>query len=631
MFALASGCTTWRRGTAEKPVVTRVEFLGNERVGDRELQPIIRAQESAWQPFANPRRFDADGMDEDVLRILRYYRARGFYDARVDGWRLAGDGRGRASVGFVIDEGKPSRVRSFEVQGVEEIPGSDRRFVLRDLPLGLGQRFDERLHDQTKGLIEQRLRQRGYAHAEVSGEVVIDPVARTARVTYRADTGERYKLGAITVTGAEATSNRPILYASALRSGQLFDESKIDDAQGRIFDLGVYRAVAIEPGEPTPDDRLPINIRVREGPLQAFEWGVGGGIDRTMQRVRTRVTWRHRDLFGGLDHFEATMRMGYAVLPTIADPIRDGPIWGAEAQFRRPNFLDRRVTLASQLRLDHMLYEAYTEDSARGTVGLERRIWEVGLGAAYGLHLYRLTQLRTVTGAEDVPPNASPDRCPEPCTISFLETRAWWDHRDDVVEPRRGWYVETVLEQGGGVVLGGTHEYQRANPEARVFATPDVGERRLTLAARVEAGFMLPAGGPSPVVRRFFGGGPDSHRGYATHRLSPKVHRKGGGTVPIGGDNLFESSFETRVWIGHRIIGVAFVDAGAVEFRRNTLDPNRIAWAVGPGLRYLSPIGPVRLDVGYLIRSPRQRTLDAPYDVVREPLWAVHVGLGEAF
>lgn len=632
LFA-CTGCV-WKRGTAEKPVLTAVEFDGNKRIKDKELAAAIRTSATGKLPFSEAQKLDGDVVRSDLERVLRYYRARGYYGTEIEGWRLARSSKGKARLSIILKEGKPTRIRRFVVEGIDGLEDDDRRYVLEELPLHDGTLLDEANYDLTKKILEERLRIVGYAKAEVDGKVYVEQGASEggfhSEVIYTAEPGEKYRLGEITVQGNGSISKKPILLAARLEPGQTFSSRRMDEAQGNVYDLGVFRAVAIETGEPLEGNILPVTIGVREAPLQAFETGVGGGIDQQSQRVRTRVTWRHKDLLGGLELIETTIRGGYAVLPNIVEPEHDGPIWGAEAKFRRPNFLNRNVVLTSRLDYDHAIQEAYDEDSARGSVGIERHIWEIGLGAAYGLHVYRLSDFRTVTGPAGTSSKLSPDRCPTPCTISFFEPRVWWDHRDDPVEPRRGWYAALALEQGGGI-LGGTHDYSRANPELRVYMTPRLAQNRTTFAGRVETGWMLPENGASPVVRRFYSGGPDSHRGYATRRLSPMVNQRGGGEVPIGGDNLFEASLETRVWATDKLIGVAWIDAGAVENTRKTLDPNRMAIASGPGLRYITPIGPVRLDVGYRFKEPVIRTLDVPRDRVRDPKWTFHVGLGEAF
>ena len=631
MLAATPACVFLREGTAERPLVADVQFLGNEDVGDDDLAAAIVHQPTSWLPFTEGHYLDPAAVERDVERIERYYQARGYYRADVEGWRLGSSRKGRVDLGFVIEEGSPTRVRELVVAGLADVPEPDRLFVLTDLPLHEGEIVTETAYDATLRELRERLRQRGYAYAEVEGVVRVHPEDGTAEVRFDADTGERFRLGPITVQGTEAVSKKPILWAAALESGMRYDETALDDAQGDVYDLGVFRAVTVDVLDPADGTRrLPVVIRVREAPLQAVEVGVGGGADFASQRVRGRVTWRHRDLFGGLDKLETTLRGGWAVVPTVVDPFHDGPIWGADVTFQRPNFLLRRHLLGAQLRYDHEVEPAFDVDSARAAVGVDRTGDWYGIGAGYGLELYRLTNFRTAPPSVEEDERFRPDRCPEPCTISFVEPRAWIDRRDSVLTPHRGWYAALLLEKGGGL-LGGTHEYWKVSPEVRAYVTP-FERGRLTIAGRARVGWLAAQSGGSPVVRRWFGGGPDSHRGYGARRLSPMVAARGPGTVPIGGDYLVESSLETRFRITGNFDGALFVDAGQVGFsKEETFDPANFAWAVGPGLRYRTPIGPVRLDIGYRVSAPERRTVDAANERVDEPLWTFHLGIGEAF
>lgn len=633
LLLVAPACVHFRQGSEKRPLLSDVEFLGNERLSDRELAAAVQSQKTSLLPFTAPFYLDADIARTDIERLERFYHSRGFYQAQVRSWRIARSHEERVSLGFVIDEGPRTRVKQLSFVGLDDLSEGDRRFVTRGLPLRKGDVVSEDAYDLTRRLVEDRLRMRGYAFAEVEGEVRVYPDSSTAEVIFAAAPGKRYRFGKVTIAGNDEVSRRPILWAaSAIEPGGRYDERDVDEAQGDVYDLGVFRAVSVDIQDPVDgSDRLPVVVHVREAHLQGVEAGVGGGADQSSQRVRTRATWRHKDLFGGLDLLETTARGGWAVVPGIVDPFHHGPIWGGEATFRRPNFLLRDHVLSSRASYDHDIEAAYDVDSARATVGIDRDVAWYGIGAAYGLELYKLSSFRLAPAALNEKAHARPDRCPEPCTISFVEPHAWIDRRDDLVQPRHGWHASVRLEKGGGP-LGGTHEYIKASPEVRAYLTPSFGDSRWTFAGRGKFGWLLPQSGESPSVRRFFAGGPDSHRGYAVRRLSPMVAAKGAGTVPIGGDYLVESSGETRFHVTGNFSGAVFVDAGQVGFdEREAFRPSNLAIAVGPGIRYATPIGPVRFDIGYRLRSPEQRTIDVANEPVDEPLWAFHLGIGESF
>jgi translocation and assembly module TamA len=198
----------------------------------------------------------------------------------------------------------------------------------------------------------------------------------------------------------------------------------------------------------------------------------------------------------------------------------------------------------------------------------------------------------------------------DPCfiTVSYLEETVIWDRRDDPLEPRRGYYLGLGLQQGGGPLLG-DFAYFRFLPEARGYLTPDE-EGRLTLAGKLRVGTLLPTSGDpndSAVVTRFYGGGGVSMRGFNNRRLSPLLLAPAPDspgtdpvllTMPVGGNGLIEGSAEVRYQIGQKVIVAAFLDFGTVT--HGALPPgdfSRMLYAVGFGIRYLSPVGPIRLDL----------------------------------
>jgi translocation and assembly module TamA len=160
------------------------------------------------------------------------------------------------------------------------------------------------------------------------------------------------------------------------------------------------------------------------------------------------------------------------------------------------------------------------------------------------------------------------------------------------------------LQEGGGP-LGGDFTYLRVLPDLRGYVS--VGEEnRLTFATRLRIGELFPIGGQSAVVTRFFGGGGISMRGFNDRRLSPLLEAPAPPspgstpvtlTLPIGGDGLIEGSFETRLQVTQSLVLAAFVDYGQVtEGRIGPDDVSTLLWAVGFGLRYRTPIGPIRVD-----------------------------------
>jgi translocation and assembly module TamA len=250
--------------------------------------------------------------------------------------------------------------------------------------------------------------------------------------------------------------------------------------------------------------------------------------------------------------------------------------------------------------------------------------------------------------------------------LSYLEEAITWDRRDDPLEPRRGTYASLSLQEGGGP-LGGTYKYLRVLPEVRGYLT--FGGGPVTLASRLSVGELYTASGnptDSAVDTRFYAGGAFSMRGFNERRLSPLLLTTPPATsgnpqptpfsLPIGGNGLFDGSFEVRWYATSHFVFAAFLDVGQVtEGQLGVSELGHLLYAVGPGVRYLTPIGPIRLDLGVRLPFGRPPPLFVPdatgriveqaYAVnttcfgiggkvdtpVGDSLCALHISIGEAF
>jgi translocation and assembly module TamA len=212
-----------------------------------------------------------------------------------------------------------------------------------------------------------------------------------------------------------------------------------------------------------------------------------------------------------------------------------------------------------------------------------------------------------------------------PQRVGMYEQALALDLRDDPIEPTLGAYAEVRVDEGTQYA-GGALDFLRVTPELRGFVP--VPHLPVVLAARARAGRIY---GDIPVTERYFSGGASSHRGFGERRLAPTLRGEVDGSiesVPIGGAELFETSFEVRTRLtkvkGMDLGGVTFLDGGDVT-EQNMLDLGNLHWAIGVGLRLFTVVGPVRADVGYRLN----RT--GPGNPEPGSHFAFHLSIGEAF
>ncbi len=629
-------------------------FEGNASLSSGAIEERLALVEDPIWPWADRQYFDAGTLIGDRRRLVRFYQAEGFYEAAVRS-KVARSGK-VARVTFIVEEGPPTSIRDLDIQGLDELPEARRRAILeRSLPLQVGARIREADYDAAKVELEQRLRDAGYADAKVEGSVSIDPDARAADVRLDAQPGPHLRFGRVVIAGANQVPRATILrkVREVIPEGAPFNDGRLAEAQSSLFDLGVFGGVRVSRGPADAEaNTLPLVVAVREAPFQTVRLGGGAGLDR--QRVEGRVigAYTHRNFAGGLRTFHFENRLGYAYVGENVfelEPAERGVVGSSAMDFLQPELL-RRVDGTLRLEYEHGLDEAYRFDSVGGRIGFPIRLHRsLVFTPSYNLRYFSLRPFTESSGG-DGSYSCVDER--GDCVLSFVEERLAWDRRNSPVDTTSGWYASIALQQGGGV-LQGRAQYQGMLGELRYFLPLP---RDLVLALKLKGGMLYPAEGEvSPIMVRFYAGGGSGMRAFGTRRLAPQKLREGrtlgadgkvveGGqvrdlrtsdTVPVGGDSMLDASAELRIpLVGDLGLGV-FVDAGNVSHGRDLDELLRPNVAVGLGLRYKTPFGPVRLDAGYRVITVLPKLVGADETLtaidVPEAPFALHFAIGEAF
>ena len=605
----------------------RVE--GNQAISSRQIRKKILTEKTGWWPFATKQYFDPVSWEADLRRIVRLYETRGYYQARIAEEQAIPQPKG-VNLVVKVDEGQVTKVGKLEVRGLEALPAADREAALVKMPLEVGAPFKESDWESAKTGIIPRLHNRGYAKATVEGEALVDVKTHLAAVTIVVHPGLRYHLGAIDVKTAPE-SHVPAVFVweqtrLAIHEGEVYSDDALEEAERRIFGMGVFGSVTVTIG--TPDDAtatLPVVVTVREAPFRTLRLGAGLVVDQIHQEARLIGDWTHRNFLGGTRKLTIHAEVGWAFLPDIyavasndvsAAP-RSGPVADLGATFEQPRLAGHpSLKQRSGIDLSRTIQQTYDNLGGRLSAGV---VWQprarVSIFPAYHLEIDYLNG-SPINSAATAPLTLGCQTTTGSCTVylSYLEEVLTWDHRDKLLEPRNGFYTSLSLQEGGGP-LQGDFGYFRVLPELRAYVS-FLDDDALTFAARVQLGELWSITGESAVVIRFYGGGANSMRGFSERRLSPLLEvpvpginppatcsatstaSDGCETVPIGGNGMFMGSFEARYSVLENVRVATFVDVGQVTTGLFGLsDLPGVLWAVGIGVRYLTPIGPIRLDL----------------------------------
>jgi translocation and assembly module TamA len=662
------------------PIVKDLKLRGNHQISSRQIEKKILTTDTGWWPFATKHYFDPFAWQADLRRIERLYISRGFYQAEVVKDQVKPAPKNRVQLEVQISEGQPTQIASAEVKGLDALSEDERLLVLDDLPMKVGAVFTESSWAAAKQQVATRLRDHGYARADVDGQALVDVTSHKAALTIRARPDRRYVFGEIRVKTEPDARISPVWIWEqarlAIPEGKLTSDEALDEAERRILGMGVFATVKVTAGDPDEaTGRMPVLVNTHEAPFRTLRLGGGGRVDEVRNEARLIGEWTNRDFLGGMRKLTLHAEAGWAFIPNtyavlsnqVASGPRNGPIARVRLELEQPRLAGRpSLRGRASLETERTLEQAYDALSARLMTGV---IWQVrsrlSIFPSYHLEAAYLNG-PPLASAASAPLTLGCDTNSNNCFVwlSYLDQTLTWDRRDNPLEPRRGTYVGLSLQEGGGP-LQGQFDFLKAMPEARAYVS--FGEDKdLTLSGRLRfGGLWTLSGNPddSAVVTRFFGGGGVSMRGFNDRRLSPLLLAPAPGanpgvtlTLPIGGNGLIDGSFEARYSLTPSLRLAAFVDFGQVTRGPLALDDfPHVMWAVGIGVRYLTAIGPIRLDLArrlpfgrlpplYELQNGAITKVDYAVDdgcfgvggshtgtVVTDGLCVLHISIGEAY
>lgn len=622
--------------------------------------------------------YDETVWNRDIARVARWFRARGYYDARVVSSTQTPDPKDRTvDLAIQVEENEPVLVQSIELRGEQALDPRTRTLLREALQLEVGGVFDEALYDETKQALIDVLRERAYALAEVTGSATVDPPRRIAEVQFTLNPGRRFRFGNARVEGEGNLPTRPVLAAAQINRDEPFSVSALEDARRAIYELGPFASVDVveEPraNEPyvdvlfkvVPGRRLRTAIgaglQVGTDPTLAPTDYANGSLTRWDLHLLGRI--EHRNFLGGMRRISIEDRP--RVIFDQAFPSASSPSLGnlLLLDFRQPSFIEARTSFSIIGRWD-IGRDPYTNDARTdllGGAGPERAFWDgrVRATVTYNINAY-LPQKEPIR--DGIVPHL---RYPS-YYATYFQYSLVLDVRDKPREPRRGAYVALTVQHAPSF-LPGDWDYVRFTPDFRGYVPLPLG---LVLAARARFGMMEitdtkiePAPETTeqpeslqsrltavaharlrelgPLRQRLRGGGNNSVRGYAPNTLGDVISV--GDIVDSGGLRQWEAALELRAPLTADFGAVLFVDVGDVTMEK------RFRFHVpqtsfGFGLRYRTVIGPIRLDFGFAPKSlqvvgssdPRTRERLLPESPFGESYilgsrGAIHFTIGEAF
>ncbi|MGN6536550.1 MAG: autotransporter assembly complex protein TamA, partial [Mesorhizobium sp.] len=436
------------------------------------------------------------------------------------------------------------------------------------------------------------LKEEGRPLAKVTGrEIVADHKTATLDVTLTVAAGPVAGYGDTVVEGTEAVDRDFTEYMTGLKRGRQYSPEEIDEARERLLGLEVFNSVTLKEGEALDaEGNIPIDVEVSERKFRYF--GLGATASNT-EGLGLEGYWGHRNLFGRAEK----LRIDGSISGIGANDISKLN-YNAGILFEKPGVLGPASKFYSHLKTFYEHPDAYDRFSVRGDVGLS----------------YELTKKQTVSAELALDYSKITDSFGKhDYLIASVPLQYVYDNRDNRLNPTRGFRLLAYAEPSYDLLNGAA--FVKLKGEGSVYQAIDSGGK-FVMAGRASLGSIVGASLQDvPADRRFYAGGGGSVRGYAYQGIGPKA----ADGQPIGGLSWFETSVEMRVAVTDTIGIVPFVDAGTVS-TKTFPDFSDLKVGAGIGLRYLTPFGPLRVDVAVPLNPD-------PGD----PDYGIYAGIGQAF
>ena len=567
----------------EGPVteVESIRFVGNKEFSDSRLRGVIRTRESAWwRLFSSDDTYDPDRLTLDRELLRRFYLSEGYADFRVDSAvaELTPD-RKNFFITFTVDEGDRYEFGDIEIETT--LPGLDPQKLKSDLEVDKGDWYDADEVEKTIDFLSDEVGNLGCAFVDVRPRLDRDRDNLAINVTFEIDEGPRVFVERIDISGNVRTRDYVIRREFRLVEGDAFNAARLRRSRQRIQDLDFFEKVEVQEVPGSAPDKAVIKVEVEEKSTGQLSFGAGYS---SASGALLDASLRERNLLGrGQD-------------------LRLGVIFGTKTiqldlGFTEPYFLGRDV--AAGFDIFHTEFNRQSESSFDSVnTGFALR---AGYPITENLRQtwrYTLKQTKVDNVDNDASIFVKSQEGEE--MVSEITHRLTYDKRDSRLTPTEGYFASLVTDVAG---LGGTVNYVRNDLNAAYYY-PIVEEWILSLSG--SGGKVFGFGGKDVrLIDRFFVGG-DDLRGFATDGIGPRDLDT---DDALGGELYYTGSVQLTFPLGLpeelAIRGRVFSDFGSLwqltPKDDQVADDNALRASVGIGLTWVSPFGPIGIDLGQAV------------------------------
>lgn len=568
----------------EGPVtaIETIRFVGNKEFSDSELREVIRTKQSRWWRFlSSDDTYDPDRLALDRELLRRFYLSEGYVDFRVQSAVAElTPNREQFFVTFTIEEGERYRVGTVAV--TSKLPGIEEKSLMDAVTLREGQWYDANQVEKSIAKLGDEVGTQGYAFVDIRPRLERNREKKTIDIVFEVQEGPRVYVERIDITGNVRTRDEVIRREFRFVEGDAFDAAKLRRSRQRIQDLDFFEKVSVEQVPGSAPDKAVVKVAVEEKSTGSLSIGAGFS---TGSGFLGDISIRERNFLGRGQDLQASVLLGQQQQQV-------------DLSFTEPYFLGKEIAAGGDLffvQTDRQSESSFDTTTIGGDLRANYPLTE---------HLrqgwrYTLKQ----TDVNNVPNDASIfiKEAEGKETYSEVSHSLTYDRRDSRISPTEGYYAKHTVDIAG---LGGTAKYIRNRVDAGYYYP--VADKWV-LSVSGSGGYVHGLGEDVKLLDRFYIGG-NEVRGFKTDGIGPRDKDT---DDALGGEIFYASSLQLSFPLGLPqeldIRGRVFTDVGSswqmAEQGMGDLvdDSSAPRLSVGTGLTWVSPFGPLGIDLGFAL------------------------------
>jgi len=585
---------------ADNLKIKGINFTGNTTFPAKTLKKIIQMKEKNFFSkllfWKGNNYFYESILHNDINRLVDFYHKEGFTHVQISSRRNIDQLKNNIVLTFVIVENNPVLVNTIDIQltsdnQVTDLANLTISKVKPKLNLMSGNRFRDAYYTRDKEIIINHFINSGFPYIELTTDLNVSN--NNVKILYITNPGPLCTFDSTNIFGNNKTPAEKIKNQVAYKNNDHFSQELLQDTQRQIFALGVFQYVSVNAGlDSNKQNKIPVEIRLKESPRFRTKIGVGFGKEDKF-RVSTDIL--KLGFLGNIKRINVYARHSYL------EPYNFSVKW------IHPAFPGPNTTMTIEPFLKKEREPGYKIRRIGGNISFQKNISTF----TDGFLNYSLEQDNLFVSKQSIE-EALNKRDISLYNKSSITLGLIRDTSQPLFTPVRGLYSSVTFTLSGLGFQSDYHFY-RILLETRKYQRL---ANSLIWATKFKIGLIEPTrmGEVTPIEERYYAGGSNSIRGWRRSDIGPKNSNG----EPIGGNSYLEASLELRHPIWEKLSGVLFLDFGNVWSKEFDYNINKLHYAVGTGLRFSTPIGPLRFDVSTPVFE-RERKLQ------------FHISAGQAF